>query len=105
MKKIHEKLAALGRESSRWSRSSTAVRRSDSRARQAQLDPARACESGSTSSKSCIEFANTRAYSPQTRPIAVRNPQVVLFAARRAPRGDGEAGGAPAVPTLGDLRH
>jgi CheY-like chemotaxis protein len=30
---------------------------------------------------------------------------VVLFPARRAPRGDGEAGGAPAVPTLGDLRH
>jgi two-component system, response regulator PdtaR len=30
---------------------------------------------------------------------------VVLFPARRAPRADGEAGGAPAAPTLGDLRH
>ena len=105
MKKIHEKLAALGRESSRWSRSNMAVRRSESRASQGQFDPARACESDSKSSNSCVEFANTRAYSPQTRPIAVRNPQVVLFPARRAPRGDGEAGGAPSVPTIGDLRH
>lgn len=35
----------------------------------------------------------------------MRNPQVVLFPTRRAPRSEGEAGGAPAGPVAGDLRH
>lgn len=68
-------------------------------------------ESNSKNSKCCIEsevhFANAWISSPQTRPIAVRNPQVLMFPARRAPRGDGEGTGEgiqSSPTTLGHAR-
>ncbi len=67
--------------------------------------PARVCESNSKNSKSCIDFVEPWSDQPQTRPIAVRNPQILTFALRRAPRGDGEAGGSPLRPGQNTLRH
>ena len=66
-------------------------------------------ESNSKNSKCCTEpelhFVNPWIHSPQTRPIAVRNPQVLMFPVRRAPLGDGEGTGEGTQSSPATLGH
>jgi CheY-like chemotaxis protein len=97
MKKILARQAAWGLESLKWSRASTAARRNEVQSGMKPIGQAPAFESDSRSFKSCAEpeirFVNPWIQSPQTRPSAVRDPQVLMFPVRRAPRGDGEGTG------------